>query len=528
MKKILFSIFLTISLQLPFPAYAKAALFDALDKNKLFDDLIAYVERLDAEILTIRRNRPESWKQTTTRLKQLFLNAKNDEDAYLVLQMLDATYPGLHTKISVPQNINPSLSLFQKFQLPFTFYPKRNDLSITFFVGQVLDGVKDLLKADDELLAIENISLHDLYHDALIFCDYAQPYQCAQELRNNFHFGFLRINLKDRKTVHITIKRNNVQNSLVVPIVSQEKTKMFYTSTKSSCFEESKRYSNAKPLYLGSELCLYEARQNIGILRVSSFATLKNKGGKEVSFQEDLEPFLAIWKNNYKKWKTLILDITGNGGGDVTVPLTALLVTQPFQDQWVRFKNIPEFKDPLFFKQLYNADVFVATLSKNKNLKGDFYPPIPQFPVSGGEITALYDPHPNVFSGRIVTMVDRNCISSCSGFLWTLHRYDQERLITVGQPDSGDSTYERMNIVVFQDPLRPEGYRIHVLPTKFEIRAGRQSLFHWKVSVALTTDKNGTVYSMKPDPVDYWIDDKTSHREWLLQTYKQAYAIANQ
>jgi hypothetical protein len=520
----------TYLLLLSIKSWAIEPYFQNVNKDKLFDQTVQEVERLDAEILSVRENRPESWKQTVAKIKQRFLQAQSDEEAYHALQSLDATYPGLHTTIHVPSDHDAAVNLFQNFQLPFTFYPKKNGAALSFLVGQVLDSVKNLIQPGDELGELENVSMPELNHDAFLFCDYAQAYPCSQEFYQNFHRGFLRLNLKDRATIRVTIKRNHVEKTIAVPIVTPKEVSKFSTDSTmsaSSCFKESRRYPKAIPLYLGTGLCLYQTQQPaVGVLRLASFGTRMDKAEKWVSFAEDFEKFLLEWKKYYPKWRALILDMANNGGGDVPVRLTKLLVHQPFQDQWVRFKNIAEFKDPLFFTEPYNSKTLAGLLEANKNFTGTFFPPIPQFPIPDKEATALYDPDPNVFSGQIVGMVDRGCISSCTGFLWTLHRYAKDKLTTVGRPDSGDSTYERINIIAFKDPLQTDGFKIHILPTNLKIQPGWQSLFNWTVSVSLTTDRDGLIYSMKPDPVDHWVDDQPSYAKWIAAAYKKALAIA--
>ena len=69
----------------------------------LFDALVIEIERLDGDGLINRHTRPESWRQTTARLREAAATASSPIEYGQVFHRLRATYPNFHAGVSIAE-----------------------------------------------------------------------------------------------------------------------------------------------------------------------------------------------------------------------------------------------------------------------------------------------------------------------------------------------------------------------------------------------------------------------------------------
>ena len=67
----------------------------------LFDALVSEIERLDGDGLINRHTRPESWRQTTSKLRDAAATANSPIEYGQVFHRLRATYPNFHAGVSI-------------------------------------------------------------------------------------------------------------------------------------------------------------------------------------------------------------------------------------------------------------------------------------------------------------------------------------------------------------------------------------------------------------------------------------------
>ena len=195
----------------------------------------------------------------------------------------------------------------------------------------------------------------------------------------------------------------------------------------------------------------------------------------------------------------------------------------------MQFKNITELSDPKFRDDSFYKDIAKvnALESLSPNWKGkDFYPPVPQFCADEKDCLKIKWPSRNKgFKGHYTLLTDPWCISSCVGFAWTLKNALKGRVVLMGIPDSGDSTYARAYIdgglsrkSLFYEvsvTSRPGGNRA-------KVRIG--FVFRQAVSISRSTDENGEIISALPQRLDRFVGTRwdESPDEWAAGLIKVA------
>ena len=153
-------------------------------------------------------------------------------------------------------------------------------------------------------------------------------------------------------------------------------------------------------------------------------------------------------------------------------------------------------------------------------------PQLPQFCVNDGKdcLTDRYQPAQHGFTGKVSVIVDQRCVSSCSGFVWTLKNYlTADKVKFIGFPDSADTTYERYRINVWLFPHTKSGFEISIQPRKYRPESDRSMLaLSWLVSATRTTDETGKVLSMIPITIDRFVPWHNDKLTWIKEALKRA------
>ncbi len=166
--------------------------------------------------------------------------------------------------------------------------------------------------------------------------------------------------------------------------------------------------------------------------------------------------------------------------------------------------------------------------SFSKTAIGEFLGQIPQFCADKNKDCreGLFIPRKNGFKGKVKVLMDHWCISSCVGFVSNIKDLLKDRVQTFGSPDSGDSTYSRLSILV--NPLSIGKIEANVAPMKKARNPDKpESWVRQVVSVTRSTDKDGNILSGKPQKIDVWVPRlwNQDYDSWAAEVFRSATAM---
>jgi len=501
-------------------------------KKKMVLELVREMERMDGDGLLPRDNRPESWTNTILRLTDESSSATNLYELGRVFKRIDATYPNLHAKIY----LSPELDEKKQegiVSLPFKFYPDRVDRekAVSKYLVVVPKPGDKSLKNGDELLSINTIPIQAWARENFIFCKFPLREQCEMEFFDNFNNELLGWNR--HQSLDLEVRRKG--KVLIVSIRPEIKLSEPSQDEKTKdlpCGVSKDRYKGFVLTYEGQNLCAFESqfdRQTV-VIRIKSFQY------QDVPFAV-LDGEVQIFWNNYwskksSKVKKLILDVIDNWGGQSPIPYYSLFYSQPYQEQYVRFKKIAEFEKKEILDSLFWGDkgkeMWFENIKKdgsfNKVKQGEFLSQIPQFCSSSKRDCreGLFIPRKNRFNGQVKVMMNHWCVSSCVGFVFNIKDLLKDKVKTFGMPDSGDSAYSRLSILVSP---KENGVEAKIASLKKARNPDKpEAWIRQVVSVTRSTDKNGNLLSGKPQKIDYWVPRKWNQTddEWVESVFAEA------
>ncbi len=505
----------------------------AQTKKQMLAALVQEINRIDGEGLVPRSNRPESWEKTVARLGDESSRSQSLYDLGRVFKRLDATYPNLHAKVFMVPELDEKKSVGSVI-LPFKFYAEKIDRKEGPNKYLVLTEGKKVgsLQTGDELVAINSIPMQKWSEENFIFCKFPFRQQCEVELYDNFRNELL--GWDRHQPLEVSVKRGSQTTSvLVAPQIKQNSENQEDADEGLPCGVRKDRYAGFSLSYEGQHLCAFESLQKPGVvtIRINSFQY------QDVPFAV-LDGEVQIFWNNYwskkaSKVKTLILDVIGNWGGQSPVPYYALFYSKPYQEQYVRFKKIKEFEQKEILESLFWGDKGKENWFENikadgtfaRTPVGDFLGHVPQFCADRKKDCreGLFQPRKNGFSGKVKLLMDHWCISSCVGFVSNIKDLLKDRVQTFGLPDSGDSAYSRLSVLV--NPRSDGGVDAVVAPMKKARNPDKpESWVRQVVSVTRSTDKDGNLLSGKPQEIDVWVPRMWNQNEadWAAAVFRAA------
>lgn len=496
-----------------------------MDGQLLFDDVVRQIERLDGDGLLPRNNRPETFAQTLKKLSVEASEAATLFELGRVFRRLDATYPNLHAHLILNPKLNEAATS-GRVSLPFRFFPERSP-SAGPLIYRLSISKPQLtnLKTGDILLAINGKTMDYWEKENFLFCKFPLREQCLRELQSNFTAEILGWNRAQKLTVQILRGEEKLEEAVNVEVTTTAPSK----TGQSQCSAQSGRYKDFSLVHKGIHVCAFESVKHpqTVVLRISSFYYEKS------SLQKDVDKFAKLyWQAKAPTVEHLIIDVIDNHGGDIPVPYYALLVDEPFQEMFVKYKKIAEFERPdilqtLFWGEPGKTNWFAQLKSVGEFAKineGEFLPPVPQFCASskGDCLKTLFPSQKSGFRGKIKILVNQYCISSCVGFVYNVKRLLSERTELIGFPDSGDSAYSRLAIMA-----KPVGAKTQIQVTGFESAGGPQYKNEWVqqvVSVTRSSDESGHVISGVPQTLHTWVPQlwDESSEDWAKKVFQEA------
>ena len=504
---------------------------------KIFDAYLVEVTRLDGDGLLPRIGRSHSWSQITAQLRKDLSHAKTKFEIGRIFMRLDAAYTNLHAHIDVTDDYN--LRSEGKVQLAVSFWP--DQLSENGDVNKfILSNVRreyfinlepsERPQLGDEVVSINGRDMKYWQDENFNFCKYPLKAQCQINLKDNFSNEMLSWNR--REPLKMRVKRGAKFISFKVPIVARrqehksaqgssgsEDNKFDLPLPPGNCGLPPERYPNFKLVYQGLRGCAYERADvpDVTLIRIGGFDYARMKYKTDITrVRIETEKFYqTYWKQRAKSTKKLIIDVTGNLGGDIITTWAALFIETGFQDQWVQFKNLKEYEDSQWQKDSFYDDPtkykffknYKAQIAAKKIMSEDFMPATPQFCATdeGSCESEKWPSKQTGFKGDVIIFTDELCISSCVGFVWTMKTYLKDKVKFIGVPDSGDSTYSRAYIEGGIDNSKA-GFFIKTIPRPphgFD-KAGADAEYRYTVSTSRQTDEKGNIISGKPQKMDFF------------------------
>lgn len=533
MKKLYF--ILSVVLIFSISSQAQISVSDHLKYNKLYEAYLKEIDRIDADGLIPRKNRPESWKQTTNGLKKDLHKAKTLFDVGRVFKRTDAAYTNLHAHINLDAKYDYNSE--GRVRSGISFWPEKVDAegNVTRFI---LSNVRKEYfvhlqpelrpKVEDELLAINGRDMKWWQKNNLTFCKFPLLSQCQLNIKDNFRDEVL--NWNRREPLIVKLKRGSRVFSVQVPVYGQSSQNQPQGGANANqetaqapppnCNLDPARYPDYKLVYEGVHACAFENEKlpQVVLLRIGSFnySRLNYKTDiKDVRIESE-KFYTSYWKSRAAGTKKLILDLVDNGGGDLVTTWSALFLEQDFQDQWVQFKKTKEFSALEWQKNAFYDDGGKFKLLEawkksgewDRLVEGKFTPNMPQFCVTddGDCLNEKWKSRHTGFKGQVIMMTNEWCISSCTGFAWTLKYYLGDQVYIVGVPESGDSTYSRAYIEGGIDQSK-QGFFIRVISREpgSKAKVSEDAVFRAAVSASRSTDEKGNVISGIPQKVDLFI-----------------------
>lgn len=499
---------------------------------KIFNSVVSELERIDGEGLPPRKNRPEKWETTVNILREQAKNAQTAVDFGQVFRKLDATYPNLHAQVVLnesydiaPRRLRPRIAV--KFGADIVIQNQKNfQYKISSIETDLMKDFRETIRPaiGDDLLAINGRPLKDWSRENFIYCKFPLRSQCEMNFFDHFRKGLLSWDW--RSPLEYTIRRNNRIWSIKVPVEIPVEKKQVSGQTHQSepdseCAVEPDRYFGFKPIYGGLNICVFESEKwsEVTVLRISSFRYRElPQNSKIKSLKDEVEQFYnSYWKEKAPKTKKLIIDVIDNGGGDVPVAWYQIFYEKQFQEAYVQFKKISELEDKNIRKELFYGDagkeIWFNDLKKNETYTkikmGQFLPSIPQFCVYEDQSCAkgLFPSRPNGFKGQVRVLVNEWCISTCSGFVWSMKDQLGKRVKLVGIPDSGDTAYARLFLDVLLDHKNTNGFRVEISsrPGGSKQILPDGAILRQQLTATRSTDSKGRLISAIPSKVDIWV-----------------------
>lgn len=505
-------------------ALAVGEKFDSKNLVQAYDKFIIELDRLNGDGLIPRQNRKKSFSQVSKELRRDLVKAKTKFEAGRIFARLDAAYTNNHSyaDLSAEYSYKKSegaLKLAVSLQPDLIFEDGKVE---RYTISSVDESSFETLSKDerpkigDEIVAINKRPMSSWSDENFEFCKFPLRSQCELELFDNLKNELLSWHRKQK--LNITFVRNKKKLTIDVPFAIKEKSES-KAEDRAPCEVNEVRYKSFKLVYKGYNACLYERSDKPGfaVLRLASFRyrnvaesyQIKNVHDEANKFNKE------YWSKHSKNLNTFVIDVVDNYGGDTVVPWVEIFATASFQDQFVEFKNIKEFANENYRKAALYEDLGkIAIINKWKKdgyydtvPVGGFFKPMSQFCSSQDE-SCLEKKWPavgNNFKGQFFLITNNWCISSCSGFVWTMKNTLGDRLNTVGVPDSADTTYTRASIEVRMTSQAPF-YELVV--------EGRSSGRHKNlvenavvkqvVSVTRSTNQDASIVSGQPVKTNYF------------------------
>jgi hypothetical protein len=514
-----------------FTASFTASSAKALDKfpspqvrERMIQDLVRTMTRLDGEALYVRQNRAQTWTDTTQAIAQEATLANSGPELYRAFMRVNQAYPNLHS------NLKPGadFKLFSQKPLRLKAEFQANWLAphkVTFSISKV-DADLNLAaevkpQVGDSVIAINGRDIQDWTKENFEFCKFPLKEQCDTQLHNQLLKEFLSWNRT--MPLSLTLQRGHQTWSVIVPTEEatdgpQETVKML------TCKYDSNRYDGFKIVYAGNRLCIFEnpADPDTAVMRITSFIydkTLLEPNETIKSVTQEIDGIYPWWQTN-AKWKHLIIDVIDNHGGNAPVPYYQILLQNDFQEQYVTYKKSVEMADPILRRGFFWTSVeqelwfqsMVTDGTWDRLAIGEYTPAVPMFCAQENQDCRIgkFSPRTHPFQGRVSVLLNQWCVSSCDAFAYTMHEEFGAKARFFGQPQAADSAYSRIALHLVWDEQSADGY--HLVMTPIYDPAPANTLITQTIVVTQSVTADGRIVSGKPVPLTDFVPSTLANK----------------
>ncbi len=477
---------------------------------KLSEEMI----RLDGEGLLARQGRVEQFQETVNKIALKTLTNKTVIDFYNSFSQLNGTYTNLHSHVSFNSQIDSSIKLpFNSNQNIWIIAEADGTSKSKVLIDYIFDPeTEKQVSEGDEIVAINKRPIKDWLDENFLFCKYPLKTQCDRQFEQNLLSYVL-----SWKGEPLYYHVKHLNNIVIVKINFKNSENNNSSFDKKKCdYNYAKRYPGMKLVHSGIFACIFEDENSpdIALLRISSFQYNHKRIPIEVSKEkniyslyDEVNALFPFWQKNSSRYKKLIIDVINNHGGNEPIPYYQILFQHPFQEQYVRFKKITELEDPALRAQIFwQTDEIELWFNKlltsgiwSKLQFGDLTSPVPMFCVPNNLPcdNFKFTPWDHSFKGDVFVMLNEECISSCDGFVWAIHKYLNAKLY--GFYQAADSAFSRLRINVIWDPKNQNEFKTQV--SSFQAEFPENFLLGQIVANSVATDENGEVLAGRPLPL---------------------------
>lgn len=473
-------------------------------QKKIFKALRDEMIRLDGEGLVTRRDRSQTFYETTENLANEISANNSISDFYSSFQRLDATYTNLHSRVIFPIEISQQVQIPWHKRQSIWMFSEVDKNSVTFKVDRIEDpSLEKIVTLGDEIVAINGRRIKDWLSENFLFCKYPLAIQCNRKFESNL----LSLYLSWKGNTNLVYSIKHEGKIIEVPI-------KFFTDAsetdplKKRCdYQADKRYREFRLIHLGQYACLFQKIDDpsIALLRITSFMYKRDDISNQYkSVGEEVEALEKVWLPKAGHFKNLIIDLLNNGGGNFPITYYQILFKGKFQEQYYQTKKTPEFEDArlrsaMIWQESAHELQYQIYLKNGlwDSLKyGDFTPPAPMFCADPEKpcVGPMFEAKVHDFSGKVHIMLNENCVSSCDGFVWAVKEKLNADLY--GFYQAADSTYTRLRIDVIKDDSNSDGFKIEINPQYDPLP--KNLIIAQVVATSRSTDAAGNVFSGKP------------------------------
>lgn len=478
----------------------------------MFDAVVSEMLRLDGDGLVFRERRREPFAATVAKLRVEAERASSLTGLGRVFKRLDATYPNLHTRVHLRRELD-AVKSEGRVAWPVVVRQESVDHGAppVYRVASVTAPGEGVPAVGDAIVAVNGRPVAAWADENELFCEYPLREQCDADLFEAVRRELL--SWERAEPLTFRVEHAGATRDWVVPVTLDQKPP-WPKKRELPCGVGPDRYPGFTLAYRGAHACLFESKKHpdTALLRIDSFL-YEDDPVSWLGAEAELL-FFNAWQRRAGSVKTLVVDVMGNHGGDAPMGYYQLLATAPFQEQYVRFKRIAEFERPDIVEELFwhdgGKEKWLAALREDGSLAatptGAFLPPIPQFCADKTRDCrdARWTPRDHAFRGDVRVLVDQDCVSSCVGFVWQMKSLFGDRARLYGTPDSGDSTYSRLAVLV--SPTASGEVLVELGPRKrAHSPAAPEPWVRQLVSVTESTDAAGHVVSGAPQPLAAWV-----------------------
>lgn len=415
----------------------------------------------DAEAIDVGWQGKAGWDRAVAKAESSAAEAVDPYAFGLVLRTLYASYPSLHSRVDLRADIDYRIAFGAPY-MPFTMKVEElgpDDKPRSVLISAVVSTdawlLSGALAVGDRVIAANGEPIATWLSRATKACRRNSKWQCYDDFDKQFRNGLL--GWDPRLPLHLGIIRDGKKSIITyTPEVAPERT---IERSYASCGEDGSAYKGFMPVYQGWNLCVFKSVEGppTEIWRLKSFhyPTSASIG----SPREEVETFWnAHWSAVSPKIRSVIIDLSGNGGGDIPLAWYSLLFDRPYQEQYAQYRWLSSYDDPSVLNELpddpAHARWLADLVARNPDARhevGSYLPPVPMF--CSDEDAAcegrLVPPKSHGFTGKVALILDDNCVSSCSGFSWNIVTKLGSRAAAFGLPDSGDSNFMRLPLKLY-------------------------------------------------------------------------------